>query len=173
MPCDPAGEGLFSGRRHTDYNRTVNYSNLRLVVRTVAPASGRKRPTHGQSGECAGVPPRSLALWPLLVAAVSLFAVAGCGSGPESGGQPAPSPAPTVAIPTVTPTPAPAPTPTAVAVVPPEPSPTVAAEGPETGRTRHPAPDFTLPSAKGGSVALAALLEDSRGAVIVFYRGFF
>ena len=120
-----------------------------------------------------GVRRRSLALWPLLVAAVSLFAVAGCGSGPESVGQPTSSPAPTVTIPTATPTPAPAPTPTAVAVVPPEPSPTVAAEGPETGRTRHPAPDFTLPSAKGGSVTLAALLEDSRGAVIVFYRGFF
>ena len=116
---------------------------------------------------------RSLALWPLLVAAVSLFAVAGCGAGPESGGQPIRSPAPTVAAPTATPPPAPTQTPTAVVVVPPEPSPTVAAEGSETGRTRHPAPGFTLPSAKGGSVALADLLEDSRGAVIVFYRGFF
>ena len=120
-----------------------------------------------------GVRRRGLALWPLLVAAISLFAVAGCGSGPESGGQPVRSPAPTVAVPTATPPPAPTQTPTAVVVVPPEPSPTVAAEGSETGRTRHPAPGFTLPSAKGGSVALADLLEDSRGAVIVFYRGFF
>ena len=38
----------------------------------------------------------------------------------------------------------------------------------------HPkAPNFSLPSSSGGSVSLTGVLEDKRGAALVFYRGFF
>ena len=35
------------------------------------------------------------------------------------------------------------------------------------------APDFSLPSARGGTVSLSAVLGERRGAALVFYRGFF
>ena len=35
------------------------------------------------------------------------------------------------------------------------------------------APDFALPSARGGTVSLSAVLGERRGAALVFYRGFF
>ena len=35
------------------------------------------------------------------------------------------------------------------------------------------APEFSLPSAYGGTVTLSALLNEREGAALVFYRGFF
>lgn len=35
------------------------------------------------------------------------------------------------------------------------------------------APDFALPSARGGTASLSAILSERRGAALVFYRGFF
>ena len=35
------------------------------------------------------------------------------------------------------------------------------------------APEFSLPSAHGGTVSLSALLNEREGAALVFYRGFF
>ena len=35
------------------------------------------------------------------------------------------------------------------------------------------APDFTLPDASGQQITLTSELENHRGVVIVFYRGFF
>ena len=35
------------------------------------------------------------------------------------------------------------------------------------------APDFTLTSASGEAVSLSAVLDERRGAALVFYRGFF
>ena len=128
----------------------------------------------------------------LFIVAAALFAVVGCGSEPEPSGDTARFPVPTEIVPAIstpaqTPTPmaepspepspvptataAAAPTPTAVVNPLPEPSPASGSEGSEAGRL--PAPDFTLPSASGGSVTLTGLLEDSKGAVLVFYRGFF
>ena len=119
----------------------------------------------------------------LLVTSVALLAVVGCGSEPEPSGDTARFPVPTevvpaisTPVPTSTPVaqPSPVPTPTATDPTPtaaPEPSPASGSEDSEAGRL--PAPDFTLPSASGGSVTLTGLLEDSRGVVLVFYRGFF
>ncbi len=111
----------------------------------------------------------------LLVMSAALIALVGCGSESEPSGDTARFPVPTEVVPAVstpvptsTPAPEPSPEPAAAATPPPEPSPS---EGSEAGRL--PAPDFTLPSASGGSVTLTNLLEDSRGAVLVFYRGFF
>ena len=127
----------------------------------------------------------------LFMATAALFAVVGCSSGPEPGSDTARFPVPTEIVPAIstppptsTPIPEPSPetspvptleaadpTPTAAADASPEPSPAVPSEGSNAGRL--PAPDFTLPSASGSSVTLANLLEDSKGAVLVFYRGFF
>ena len=128
----------------------------------------------------------------LLVTLAVLFAVVGCGSEPEPSGDTARFPVPTETVPAIstpaqtstpvatpspepspvpTPTAAAAPTPTAATNPSPEPSP--ASESNESGAGRLPAPDFTLPSASGGSVTLTGLLEDSKGVVLVFYRGFF
>ena len=116
----------------------------------------------------------------MFIASAALFALAACGSEPEPSGDTARFPVPTEIVPAVSPPaptstpipePSPAPTPTAAAQPSPEPSPSSSSEESGTGRT--PAPDFTLPSASGGSVTLTKLLEDSRGAVLVFYRGFF
>ena len=128
----------------------------------------------------------------LLFASAALFAVVGCSSGPEPGSDTARFPVPTEIVPAIStpeptstpmpePSPEPSPTPTAAASTgpaptaaanpSPEPSPASASEGSNAGRL--PAPDFTLPSASGGSVTLTGLLEDSKGAVLVFYRGFF
>ena len=126
----------------------------------------------------------------LFMTLAALFAVVGCSSGPEPGSDTARFPVPTEIVPAIStppptstpipvpsPEPTPAPTPAAADPTPaaadasPEPSPASAPEGSEAGRL--PAPDFTLPSASGGSVSLAGLLEDSKGAVLVFYRGFF
>lgn len=35
------------------------------------------------------------------------------------------------------------------------------------------APEFSLPSADGGTVSLSGLLNEREGAALVFYRGFF
>ena len=126
----------------------------------------------------------------LFMATAALFAVVGCSSGPEPGSDTARFPVPTEIVPAIStppptstpipvpsPEPTPAPTPAAADPTPaaadasPEPSSSPTSEGSEAGRL--PAPDFTLPSASGGSVSLAGLLEDSKGAVLVFYRGFF
>ena len=127
----------------------------------------------------------------LFMTLAALFAVVGCSSGPEPSADTARFPVPTEIVPAIstppptsTPIPEPSPepspvptpeaadpTPTAAADASPEPSPAAPSEGSNAGRL--PAPDFTLPSAGGGSVTLTGLLEDSKGAVLVFYRGFF
>ena len=128
----------------------------------------------------------------LLMTSVALFAAVSCGSEPEPSGDTARFPVPTEVVPAIS-TPAPtstpvaqpspepspvpaataesAPTPTAAAKPSPDPSP--ASGSKDSDADRLPAPDFTLPSASGGSVTLTGLLEDSKGAVLVFYRGFF
>ncbi len=83
------------------------------------------------------------------------LALGGCGGG--GGGAREPSPpaaAPTQAV--VAPTQLPAPEPPA-----PSSSDTLAA------------PDFSLPSADGSAVSLAALMQGRAATVLVFYRGFF
>ena len=125
----------------------------------------------------------------LLVTLAALFAVVGCGSEPEPIGDTARFPVPTETVPAIStpaptstpvatpsPEPSPVPTPTAAAAptaTNPSPEPSPASESKESGAGRLPAPDFTLPSASGGSVTLTGLLEDSKGVVLVFYRGFF
>ena len=104
----------------------------------------------------------------LLFASAALFAVVGCSSGPEPGSDTARFPVPTEIVPAIS---TPPPTSTPMPEPSPEPSPAAPSEGSNAGRL--PAPDFTLPSAGGGSVTLTGLLEDSKGAVLVFYRGFF
>ena len=55
------------------------------------------------------------------------------------------------------------------------------AESPPSAMTTSPsgtpqplrAPEFSLQSAHGGTVSLAALLDGREGAALVFYRGFF
>ena len=127
----------------------------------------------------------------LFMTLAALFAVVGCSSGPEPSADTARFPVPTEIVPAIStppptstpipePSPEPSPVPTSTATGPtptaaanpsPGPSPASSSEGSEAGRL--PAPDFTLPSASGGSVRLATLLEDSKAAVLVFYRGFF
>ena len=78
---------------------------------------------------------------------------------------PAPAPAATAQVPTPAPaatTQAQTPTPAAVATAPP-------GGTPESLR----APEFSLPSADGGTVSLSGLLNEREGAALVFYRGFF
>ena len=110
----------------------------------------------------------------LFVTLAALFTVVGCGSEPEPSGDTARFPVPTETVPAIStpaPTYTPVPTPTAAAQPSPEPSP--ASGSKDSDADRLPAPDFTLPSASGGSVTLTGLLEDSKGVVLVFYRGFF
>ena len=125
----------------------------------------------------------------LFMTLAALFAVVGCSSGPEPGSDTARFPVPTEIVPAIStpaptstpvatpsPEPSPVPTPTAAAApaaTNPSPEPSPASESKESGAGRLPAPDFTLPSASGGSVTLTGLLEDSKGVVLVFYRGFF
>ena len=128
----------------------------------------------------------------LFVTLAALFAVVGCGSEPEPGGDTARFPVPTEIVPAIstpaptstpvaTPSPVPSPTPTAAAsddptptaAANPSPEPSPASGSKDSDADRLPAPDFTLPSASGGSVTLTGLLEDSKGVVLVFYRGFF
>ena len=125
----------------------------------------------------------------LLVTLAVLFAVVGCGSEPEPSGDTARFPVPTETVPAIStpaptstpvatpsPEPSPVPTPTAAAApaaTNPSPEPSPASESKDSDADRLPAPDFTLPSTSGGSVTLTGLLEDSKGVVLVFYRGFF
>ena len=125
----------------------------------------------------------------LFVTLAALFTVVGCGSEPEPSGDTARFPVPTETVPAIStpaptstpvatpsPEPSPVPTPTAAAApaaTNPSPEPSPASESKESGAGSLPAPDFTLPSASGGSVTLTGLLEDSKGVVLVFYRGFF
>ena len=128
----------------------------------------------------------------LFIASAALFAVVGCGSEPEPSGDTARFPVPTEIVPAVStpvptstpvaqPSPEPSPVPTATAAAAPTPTaatnpspePSPASESKESDAGSLPAPDFTLPSASGGSVTLTGLLEDSKGVVLVFYRGFF
>ena len=92
-----------------------------------------------------------------LVAAMAIAVLPACGPEPAREPTPVPTVAPTVAPPVPTPRPPETPTPV--------PSP----EGPD----RPAAPNFSLPAAAGGEVALAGLLEEHKAVVLVFYRGYF
>ena len=127
----------------------------------------------------------------LFIATAALVAVFGCGSEQDPGSDTARFPVPTEIVPAVltpaptstpmpepSPEPSPVPTagesdpsPTSEAMSSAEPSPTSTSDG--SKKVRLPAPDFTLPSASGASVTLSDLLVDSKGVVLVFYRGFF
>ena len=92
-----------------------------------------------------------------MLTSAALVAFAGLALGGCGGGAREPSPpaaAPTQAV--VAPTQQPAPEPPA-----PSSSDTLAA------------PDFSLPSADGSAVSLAALMQGRAATVLVFYRGFF
>ena len=134
---------------------------------------------------------RILSWTTLFVVSVALLALVGCGSEPEPGSDTARFPVPTEIVPAILtpaptstpmpePSPEPSPVPTAgvadpmptVSAMPSaEPSPVSTPDG--SKKVRLPAPDFTLPSASGDTVTLSDLLEDSKGVVLVFYRGFF
>ena len=124
---------------------------------------------------------RGIVRWTtLFIATAAILALVGCSSEPEPGGDTARFPVPTEVVPAVstpaptsTPMPEPSPVPTPTPGVDPstESSQDSAAEGSQ--KVRLPAPDFTLPSASGADVTLSDLLEDSKGVVLVFYRGFF
>ena len=124
---------------------------------------------------------RGIVRWTtLFIATAAILALVGCSSGPEPGDDAARFPVPTEVVPAVstpaptsTPVPEPSPVPAATAVADPSPEASQASESEESGTARLPAPDFTLPSASGADVTLSDLLEDSKGAVLVFYRGFF
>ena len=127
---------------------------------------------------------RVLSWTTLFIVTAALLATIGCGSGPEPTDDTARFPVPTEIVPAVltpaptstpmpepSPEPSPVPTPATTASPSSEPSPSSTSDG--SKKVRLPAPDFTLPSASGSSVKLSDLLEDSKGVVMVFYRGFF
>ena len=133
---------------------------------------------------------RQISMKALLIAiacvAAAVGGLAACGGAADSGesgaAQAQPPATPTAiaaaqALSTSPPTAQAPPTSTAVAAAqtPPTSTPTVAASTatpvatPESLR----APEFSLPSADGGTVSLSGLLDGKDGAALVFYRGFF
>ena len=114
--------------------------------------------------------------------AAAVGGLAACGGSGDGAAQAQPLATPTTiaaaqALPTATVTVAAQAPPTATVTVaataqtPPTSTPTVAASTatPESLR----APEFSLPSADGGTVSLSGLLDGKDGAALVFYRGFF
>ena len=125
------------------------------------------------------------------VAAVCGLAACGAADGEDGAAQARTTPTPAAAVvqarttATAATTQAQTPTPAAVVAQAQTPMPAATAQAPTPApaavATAGPggtpeslrAPEFSLPSADGGTVSLSGLLNEREGAALVFYRGFF